>query len=298
MNSAKLKISLVTVPLLFLSTQLAFAGKEGGGGRTVNGQLYDLYLASQSVPTSPEQLSGFDKVVVKILDHVNATVPAFGQELENTIHKASPTRKRWIFVDDDLHCSDQIALKISAEVVACQTTLNVRIKRQSFNALPVDTQGEVIVHEMVRGVAMEKEIVDDDAIYDLVPVILRQSTASELQAELKRCGYGNYSNISGINAAKLQSKKNIQDVYDLICGGNYVGKDGQFTDLIHKLRAENDALWELDVGEQARKIIYQNMVDLDHMVMRAVAANIDARSNGKEHPGYTDICKALKEKLL
>jgi hypothetical protein len=193
-----------------LSSSLGWAGTNlSGGGRSVSGQLYDLYLASHSQRSSPQALGGFDQVVTRILEHTKTIVPGFARELEDTIREGSSQRKRWVFVDADLNCPDQVSLKVQAEVVACQSSLNVKIQRQRFNALSSETQGEVIVHEMVRGVAMAKKLSDDDAIYDLVPVLLKMPRASELCDELKRDGYGNYSTASEISEAQNFAKQSL-----------------------------------------------------------------------------------------
>jgi molybdenum-dependent DNA-binding transcriptional regulator ModE len=178
------------ISLLSVSTAMAHEGSSSGtrgGGRTVNGLLYDLYQKASESKVDPKDLDGFHKVTERILAHVQQTVPAFAQELADSL-----TQRQWVFVDSELACGDQTPLKINADLIACQGLYKVRVQRQKFLALTVQTQGEIIIHEMVRYVFMKHKMTDDDAVYDVVPMLIERVDETTLRAALKNYGYGSY----------------------------------------------------------------------------------------------------------
>lgn len=189
MKKAIFKTWILAATWLFIGPQNLYAGNEGsGGGHVVDHELYDFYLQDHKINVT--DLEAFRVVVAPVLEKIGGMIIGFREKLEGAIHD-----KDWYIETKPLKCPFEGMLQVRAWPAACQDTYVIRLADRLLKNESVQTQGRVILHELVRAVASQKGL-GDDAIYYLTPVLMSAENADELNSSLDRFGFGSYMKVS------------------------------------------------------------------------------------------------------
>jgi hypothetical protein len=216
---------MILILLAILSGPSAFAesdgssvggGGTGGGGTTCNGQFLDNMLRKGRFDVSKDE--AFAKVARPTLDRVRACLPFFADDLEMILSKP------WFRVDCKMKKSTADQVYYAVEQLAYQDRNGVflddnLLKRLDGGDGALQNRGEMILHELVQGLRIEKALrnngdfeVEETAVGILSGMLVENSFTSceEMQHFVRK-----YLRTSYPTRAQLGSWKSQLDVSDV-----------------------------------------------------------------------------------
>jgi len=203
---------------LLLGTLHALAGRDGGGGNTLNGKPIESYVGDVT------KYASYKKMIVPLLEKIDRKVPNFSGEMKRTI-----TDKIWYFVPVRLNrLPNKITgIQFPSDQTIVQTEKAVWVDKVRFDALVEREQGILELHELVMGSVMIRRnsvITDNDS--DLV-----RATTIYLMAH------------SDDSADALKAKLyDIEPFYPTAYDGLIHGNDpmGRLYELLQGLKADHE----------------------------------------------------------
>lgn len=269
------------------------AQKRGGQHVTADGTPARKAELSQRVAFDPRTLAAFVNSAQLTLETTKQKVPGYGKLMAQLF-----TKKKWYYTESKLNCPYFGSQEIGALPAICQSEFEVLVYWPYFNPdspktnLSLEHQGNSLVHEMNRYVAMLKNL-SDNALVNIDDTIEQNIPEQNLAFALQEYGFGQFATGSEINSTREYLQRIDQTLYPMICGKN---------DLVNAKHIEaflNDIIEQMEKTKKPELValLNESRISVGNILRFVIQDAISISENGVRHYNLGPVCEGLFRKI-
>ena len=204
-------IYIILISLILLSNS-SLAGQDRGGGNAVGNELLDFYENSGTTQIIFTETREYKEIIQPLFEQLDSKLPGLSQKLMEAAHQ-----RIWLIdpkpLEDESKCINSSIIRVEKQVVACQNSFDVRLKKQWMEspAVSLENKAGLLVHELGRFQALKPNSrISDVGLHAVVRAIFNSNIGiGELQLIVEQAGFGLYPSIFDYARAKITVKSEV-----------------------------------------------------------------------------------------